>query len=110
MPAGAKQAVGVGRPLEAWAIESARDYAGLSRDELASRLNETLTPDRPYTYDSIREMERGLRRRASFAEVSTIATITGFPISWFQSNPVLIDSQSGWYGDPLPAGLDLAAA
>lgn len=94
MPAGAKQAVPEGRPLEAWAIESARDFAGMSREELAEELTKRI--GRPYNYGTVREMERGLRRKVSFAEVSAVAAITGFPLAWFQLNPTSGEAHMAW--------------
>lgn len=94
MPAGAKQPVDEGRALEGWAIESAREFAGKSREALAEALNTAAQKDpRPlglkphYTYDSVKQMELGTRRAVTTAELRVIAEVTGFPLSWFTSNP-----------------------
>ena len=109
MAAPSKKAVKDGRPLAAWAIESAREFIGMGRNELAAALTERL--GRPYNYESVKELENGKRRSAKFDEVAAVAEITGFPLPWFQQNPTDREASMAWMSltaadQPFPAAED----
>ena len=73
-----------GRPIEAWAIASARDLAGLSRQAMADELAK-LTGDH-WSAVMVSRLEQG-KKRATYATVVAVAHITGVPIRWFHLHP-----------------------
>ena len=85
-----------GRPLVAWAIASARDYAGLTQPAMAEELAR-VTGER-WTAPMVWKLERGTKR-ATWDIVQAVSAITGLPVRWFDA----VDPQN-W--NPV----DLAAA
>jgi hypothetical protein len=95
-----------GRPIHAWACESARSWIGMTQPAMAEALHDKL--GRHFTAAMVRNVESG-EKQATWEIVVAWSEITGFPLHWFRADPTVTASKDGLTGGYAQALLATAA-